>query len=79
VHSFGTTQVPGEAAFVAAHGASGEDEGWLFSFVTGVGDAPSELIVLDATNFSGPPVARITLPTRVPYGFHGSWIQDPIA
>jgi carotenoid cleavage dioxygenase-like enzyme len=79
VHSFGTTQVPGEAAFTAAHGAAGEDEGWLFSFVTGVGDAPSELLVLDATNFSGPPVARIALPTRVPYGFHGSWIQDPIA
>ncbi|WP_280441535.1 carotenoid oxygenase family protein [Nocardia brasiliensis] len=75
-HRFGTTQVPGEADFVAAPGAYGEDEGWLLSLVTGIGTAPSQLVVLDATDFSGPPVARITLPTRVPYGFHASWIPD---
>jgi len=76
VRPFGTAQVPGEADFVTAAGASNEDDGWLLSFVTGIGDAPSELLVLDATNFTGEPVARIILPGRVPYGFHGSWVSD---
>ena len=37
----------------------------------------SDLVILDATNFDKPPVARIQLPTRVPFGFHGSWLPDP--
>ncbi|KQS00562.1 hypothetical protein ASG12_06690 [Williamsia sp. Leaf354] len=76
VRGFGTMQVPGEAAFVSAPGETNDDDGWLFSFISGVGDAPSELLVLDATDFTGPPVARITLPARIPYGFHGSWMPD---
>jgi carotenoid cleavage dioxygenase len=48
----------------------------VLSLVSGIGDAPSELVVLDAVNFSAAPVARIMMPTRVPYGFHGSWIPD---
>ena len=31
---------------------------------------------IDATNFEKEPVARIHLPVRVPFGFHGSWIPD---
>ena len=32
--------------------------------------------VLDATDLSADPVARVKLPQRVPYGFHGSWLPD---
>ena len=35
----------------------------------------SELLVLDAQDLSAP-LARVLLPARVPYGFHGSWIPD---
>ena len=52
-----------------------EDEGWVMSFVYDEGSGKSE--ILDATDFSGKPVARIALPQRVPNGFHGSWIPDP--
>ena len=31
------------------------------------------MIVQDATDFTGPPVARITLNHRIPLGFHGNW------
>ncbi len=36
----------------------------------------SDLVIIDAADFSGDPVARIRLPRRVPYGFHGNWIPN---
>jgi carotenoid cleavage dioxygenase len=38
--------------------------------------AASDLVILDASAPGSQPVARIHLPQRVPYGFHGSWIAD---
>jgi len=32
--------------------------------------------VIDAPDFAGPAVAAITLPQRVPVGFHGNWVSD---
>ncbi|NUS04603.1 MAG: dioxygenase, partial [Nonomuraea sp.] len=62
----------GEAVFVPAEGATGEDEGWLLSVVTS-GES-SELVVLDAGDLSD--VASVRLPRRVPAGFHGSWFAE---
>jgi carotenoid cleavage dioxygenase len=31
-------------------------------------------VILDGTAFTGPPVATVHLPARVPNGFHGSWV-----
>jgi carotenoid cleavage dioxygenase len=45
--------------------------------MTYVYDAPtdtSDLVVLDADDLGGAPVATIHLPRRVPYGFHGNWL-----
>jgi carotenoid cleavage dioxygenase len=36
----------------------------------------SDLIVLDANEFGGGPVAVVQLPRRVPVGFHGSRVAD---
>jgi carotenoid cleavage dioxygenase len=72
-HGFGAS-VPGEAVFVP----SGPDEGsgWYLAYVHDpVGDG-SDLVILDAADFGGEPVARIHLPRRVPYGFHGNWIDS---
>jgi carotenoid cleavage dioxygenase len=33
-------------------------------------------VILDAARFAARPVARIRLPQRVPFGFHGAWIGD---
>ncbi|WP_421861421.1 carotenoid oxygenase family protein [Parvibaculum sp.] len=33
----------------------------------------SDFVVLDATDISQGPLARVELPTRVPFGFHGNW------
>ena len=64
----------GEPVFVPRAGGTAEDDGWLVSYVHDVAGGASELVVLDAQDFSRPAVATVTLPARVPIGFHGSWI-----
>jgi carotenoid cleavage dioxygenase len=34
----------------------------------------SDVVILDARDFSGDAVATIRLPVRVPFGFHGGWL-----
>ena len=66
----------GEPYFVPRAGASAEDDGYLLTFVYDAGRRASELVVLDARDSARPPLARVELPLRVPYGFHGSWLPD---
>ena len=75
-HDLGAGRQGGEPVFVPAAGASAEDDGYLLSFVYDASVNRSELIVVDANNMAADPVARIHLPSRVPAGFHGSWIAD---
>jgi carotenoid cleavage dioxygenase len=62
----------GEAVFARAGQA--EDEGYLLSFVYDAGRDSSDLVVIDAQEVEKGPVARVHMPRRVPFGFHGSWI-----
>jgi carotenoid cleavage dioxygenase len=73
-HRYGEGRVTGEPAFVPRSGASAEDDGWLLSVVHDETVDRSELVVLDAADLTT--VARVHLPRRVPYGFHGNWIAD---
>jgi carotenoid cleavage dioxygenase len=66
----------GEPYFVPRPGGVAEDDGWLLSYVYDQARNASELLVLDARAPAEAPVARVLLPARVPYGFHGSWIPD---
>ena len=58
-----------------------EDDGWLVLYVhdesaTGkerAAEGRSECVVLDAKNIEAGPVARLVLPSRVPYGAHSLW------
>ena len=65
----------GEAVFVPATGAADESNGYYLGYVYDPARNGSDLLILDASDFAGDPVARIKLPTRVPYGFHGNWID----
>jgi carotenoid cleavage dioxygenase len=71
---FGSGESAGEAVFVPESPQAGEDEGWLLSLVYDAGRDASDLVILDATDFTGAEVARVHLPQRVPYGFHGWWL-----
>lgn len=65
---------PGEAVFVPAAGAADESSGYYLGYVYDPERDGSDLVILDASDFAGDPVATIKLPQRVPYGFHGNWI-----
>ena len=60
--------------FLFVPGGPGEDEGHLLSYVYDPERKRSDLVVLDATDVSAGPVATVKLPTRVPYGFHATWV-----
>nr|XP_043613814.1 carotenoid 9,10(9',10')-cleavage dioxygenase 1-like [Erigeron canadensis] len=62
------------SAFVAKSGGLEEDDGWLIAFVHDEQLDISRAIIVDAKKFTSEPVAIITLPHRVPYGFHGAFI-----
>lgn len=85
VREYGPNRFGGEAVFVprSAYSASThsaqdagdyEDDGWLLSYTFDTQSQSSELLIIDAKTIDAEPVARILLPQRVPYGFHGTWI-----
>lgn len=65
-----------EGIFVPRPDATGEDDGWLVTYVHDAASGTSELVVVNTRDFRAPPVARVLLPVRVPYGFHGAWISS---
>jgi carotenoid cleavage dioxygenase len=77
-HDLGAGRAGGEPVFVPAANATAEDDGYLMSFVYDAADNRSELVIVDANSMSNDAVARIHLPTRVPAGFHGSWVADEV-
>ena len=75
-HELGRGRFCGESAFAPHPESSSEDEGWLLAFVWDAVAKQSELLVIDAREIEKPPVARVLIPSRVPYGFHGSWFPN---
>lgn len=73
-HLHGPGRLGGEGVFVPRPGAVSEDDGWLVTYVHDRAEDTSELVILDAHAFDAEPVARVPLPRRVPYGFHGTWL-----
>ena len=61
----------GEASFAPAPNAKSEDDGWLVSFGTNAADQASAAFVINAREMNE--VAVVTLPQRIPLGFHSYW------
>lgn len=76
VHDFGEGRVPGEFVFVPRKQSKAEDDGWLMGYVINVAADTTDLVILDAQNFEGSPVASIRIPHRIPPGFHGNWVPS---
>ncbi|KAL7161404.1 hypothetical protein ACSBR2_041962 [Camellia fascicularis] len=76
-HKFAKNNFCTGSAFVSKLGASKEDDGWIVAFVHDEDTDTSHVIIVDAKNFEGEPIAKIPLPQRVPYGHHGAYFQTP--
>ncbi|KAK3397552.1 retinal pigment epithelial membrane protein [Sordaria brevicollis] len=87
IFTFPPSHYAQEARFVARHNDVGEeDDGWLLTYVFDESQidresgecmegAKSELWIIDAKGMKEV-VAKIRLPQRVPYGFHGAWFGE---
>jgi len=64
-----------EAAFAPRDGAVEEDDGYLVGFVWNDATRQSQACVFDAHDIAQGPICRITLPQRVPHGFHATWVS----
>jgi len=64
---------PGEPIFVPAPDADDEDNGVVLSLALDTASERSVLLVLDGALSE---LARMSLPLRVPFGFHGQWLED---
>ena len=69
----------GEGVFAADPDGTAEDDGWVLVVVTDATTDASDLVVLDARDVAAGPVARVHLPQRVPFGFHGNWFPEVAA
>jgi len=70
-----------EVAFAPVKGATrdgDEDDGYLINMVIDSNTWKSEALVFDAKDITQGPIARVTLPHRVPAGFHCSWGRGEI-
>ncbi len=75
-HEFGRGRYGGETVFAPSLNATAEDDGWLVTFVYDEDLETSELVVINAQDVTSEPIARVIIPQRVPYGFHGTWISE---
>lgn len=74
VRAHGAGNGCGEPVFVPRREGAEEDDGWVLYLAYDQQRSSSELMILDARDVAGEPVARVELPHRVPYGFHGNWM-----
>ena len=73
-HAFGDGEIAGEALFAPDPKGTAENDGWILSLVSDAGGAHTDMVVLDAHDLTE--TARIHMPRRVPFGFHGNWLPD---
>lgn len=69
----------GEPTFVSRPGGFGPDDGWLVVMCFDASSTSSELVVLDAQQVSGGPLAVCRLREPVPHGLHGHWAEESYA
>ena len=73
-HTFREGEVTGEPVFAPDPSGSAENDGWVLAMVSDRDGRHSDLVILDAHDLSE--TARVHMPRRVPFGFHGNWLPD---
>ncbi|HLB42818.1 MAG: hypothetical protein A3E87_00020 [Gammaproteobacteria bacterium RIFCSPHIGHO2_12_FULL_35_23] len=75
VHYFGEGSYPLEPIFVPRLVNAEEGDGFLLSYVYREAFNRSDLVILDAKQIDAEPLAIVQLPHRIPFGFHGCWVN----
>jgi carotenoid cleavage dioxygenase len=68
--------VTSEPVFAARSPSAAEGDGFLLAVVYRAREDRSDLLVLDARAVEKGPLATVSLPRRVPFGFHGNWLTQ---
>ncbi len=63
-----------DGEFIGEAAPAGRD--YLMAFTHDENAGQSSFVVLEAAHIDKGPIARVRLPQRVPYGFHGAWFAD---
>ena len=74
VVTFGAGKACGSPLFVPRGDA--EDDGYVLTFVFDAARQTSDLVILDAADIAGEPVATVALGQHVPPLFHGIWEEE---
>ncbi len=72
-HQFPEGDVPSEPVFVP--NGNKEGEGYLLTVVYRDKQDRSDVVILDAQHVRDEPLAVIKIPHRIPFGFHGNFIE----
>jgi carotenoid cleavage dioxygenase len=75
-HALDSGRLAGEPVFIPRENAKDEDAGYVMTFVYDGKTKKTELIILNAEEIEQEPLARVLLPQRVPFGFHGNWVPS---
>jgi len=73
-YDFGPGHEIDEPVFVPRSASADEGDGWIMTYVYDAANDRSTLVILDARESERTPIAEISLPRRVPHGFHGDWM-----
>lgn len=72
-HDFGPDSYPGEPMFIPASNEGDEDDGTVVTLVFNSADQRSDIVGLDAQDFSARPLFAARLKHHVPYSLHGTF------
>lgn len=64
-----------EPVFVPRSADAAEGDGWLTAVVYRAAEDRSDLLVFDALEIDIGPIAVARMPRRMPFGFHGNWVD----
>ena len=64
-----------EPVFTPRSDSAAEGDGWLTAVVWRAAENRSDFLVFEAQDVASGPIATAKLPRRVPFGFHGNWVN----